>query len=33
MTLSQLMRLLRTGNTVNVELRTLIACLQTWIGR
>jgi dTDP-4-dehydro-6-deoxy-alpha-D-glucopyranose 2,3-dehydratase len=32
-TVSQLMLLLRAGNCLNVEARTLLSGLQTWIGR
>jgi dTDP-4-dehydro-6-deoxy-alpha-D-glucopyranose 2,3-dehydratase len=32
-TVSQLMVLLRAGNCLNVEARTLLSALQTWIGR
>ena len=33
LTVYQLMLLLRAGSCLNVELRSLLACLTTWIGR
>jgi dTDP-4-dehydro-6-deoxy-alpha-D-glucopyranose 2,3-dehydratase len=33
LTVHQMMVLLRAGNCLNVEARSLLACLQTWIGR